>query len=59
MAKQGKKLTYRMKVFLEKIGVKDIDDWGYVKNTNEVFLIRNKITNEEISYKKDDYNITF
>ena len=49
----AKILTYKMKKWLDKKGLNP-KEWGYVKNTNEIFVIVNKTTKEKKTFIKDE-----
>jgi hypothetical protein len=53
-----KNLTRRMKDFAIKRKL-DPDEWGYIMNTPELFVIVNKNTNEKKEYDKSLYPNTY
>ena len=55
---KGKKLTFRMKKYLSNKMKLNPDDWVYIKNTSEEFVIKNKETKEERVINKIEHNIT-
>ena len=55
---RGKNLTFRMKKYLSNKMKLNPDDWVYIKNTSEEFVIKNKGTKEERVINKIEHNIT-
>lgn len=55
---RGKNLTFRMKKYLSNKMKLNPDDWVYIKNTSEEFVIKNKETKEERVINKIEHNIT-
>ena len=55
---RGKNLTFRMKKYLSNKMKLNPDDWIYIKNTAEEFVIKNKETKEERVINKIEHNIT-
>ena len=55
---RGKNLTFRMKKYLSNKMKVNPDDWVYIKNTSEEFVIKNKETKEERVINKIEHNIT-
>ena len=55
---RGKNLTFRMKKYLSNKMKLNPDDWVYIKNTSEEFVIKNKETKEERVIDKVEHNIT-
>ena len=55
---KGKNLTFRMKKYLSNKMKLNPDDWVYIKNTSEEFVIKNKKTKEERVINKIEHNIT-
>ena len=55
---KGKNLTFRMKKYLSNKMKLNPDDWVYIKNTSEEFVIKNKETKEERVINKIEHNIT-
>ena len=55
---RGKNLTFRMKKYLSNKMKLKPDDWVYIKNTSEEFVIKNKETKEERVINKIEHNIT-
>ena len=55
---KGKNLTFRMKKYLSNKMKLNPDDWVYIKNTSEEFVIKNKETKEERIIDKVEHNIT-
>ena len=55
---RGKNLTFRMKKYLSNKMKLNPDDWVYIKNTSEEFVIKNKETKEERIIDKIEHNIT-
>lgn len=54
---KGKNLTFRMKKYLSNKMKLNPDDWVYIKNTSEEFVIKNKETKEERVINKIEHNI--
>ena len=55
---RGKNLNFRMKKYLSNKMKLNPDDWVYIKNTSEEFVIKNKETKEERVINKIEHNIT-
>ena len=55
---KGKKLTFRMKKYVGSKMKLNPDDWLYLKNTPDEFVIKNKETKEERVINKIEHNIT-
>ena len=55
---RGKNLTYKMKKYVSDKMRLNADDWTYVKNTLEEFVLVNKITKEKKIVNKIERNIT-
>ena len=55
---KGKKLTFRMKKYLSNKMKLNPDDWVYIKNTSEEFVIMNRETKEKRTIDKIEHNIT-
>ena len=55
---RGKNLTFRMKKYLSNKMKLNPDDWVYIKNNSEEFVIKNKETKEERVINKIEHNIT-
>ena len=55
---RGKNLTFRLKKYLSNKMKLNPDDWVYIKNTSEEFVIKNKETKEERVINKIEHNIT-
>ena len=54
---KGKNLTRNMKKYVSKNLKLDPDEFTYIKNTNELFVLKNKSSGEEISINKIERNI--
>lgn len=54
---KGKNLTRNMKKYVSKKLKLDPDEFTYIKNTNELFVLKNKSTNEIIEINKLERNI--
>lgn len=54
---RGKNLTRNMKKYVSKNLKLDPNNFTYIKNTNELFVLKNKDTNEEIEINKLERNI--
>ena len=55
---RGQNLTFRIKTYLSNKMKLNPDDWIYIKNTSEEFVIKNKETKEERVINKIEHNIT-
>ena len=55
---RGTNSTFRMKKYLSNKMKLNPDDWVYIKNTSEEFVIKNKETKEERVINKIEHNIT-
>ena len=55
---KGKKLTFRMKKYVGSKMKLNPDDWLYLKNTPDEFVIMNRETKEERIIDKVEHNIT-
>ena len=55
---KGKKLTFRMKKYVGSKMKLNPDDWLYLKNTPDEFVIMNRETKEERIIDKIEHNIT-
>lgn len=54
---KGKNLTRNMKKYVSKNLKLDPDEFTYIKNTNELFVLKNKSSGEEITINKIERNI--
>ena len=55
---KGKKLTFRMKKYVGSKMKLNPDDWLYLKNTPDEFVIMNRETKEKRIIDKVEHNIT-
>ena len=55
---KGKKLTFRMKKYVGGKMKLNPDDWLYLKNTLDEFIIMNRETKEKRTIDKIEHNIT-
>ena len=55
---KGKKLTFRMKKYVGNKMKLNPDDWLYLKNTPDEFVIMNRETKEKRTIDKIEHNIT-
>ena len=55
---KGKKLTFRMKKYVGSKMKLNPDDWLYLKNTPDEFVIMNRETKEKCTIDKIEHNIT-
>lgn len=55
---KGKKLTFRMKKYVGGKMKLNPDDWLYLKNTPDEFIIMNRETKEKCTIDKIEHNIT-
>ena len=55
---KGKKLTFRMKKYVGSKMKLNPDDWLYLKNTPDEFVIMNRETKEKRTINKIEHNIT-
>lgn len=56
---KGKNLTYKMKRFIDKELHLIPEEWTYVKNTSDLFVLVNKNTNEKKYIDKTMYASDF
>lgn len=55
---KGKNLTFRMKKYVGGKMKLNPEEWVYIKNTPDEFIIKNKETKEERVIDKIEHNIT-
>jgi len=55
---KGKKLTFRMKKYVGSKMKLNPDEWLYLKNTPDEFVIMNRETKEKRIIDKVEHNIT-
>ena len=55
---KGKNLTFRMKKYVGGKMKLNPEEWVYIKNTTDEFIIKNKETKEERVIDKIEHNIT-
>lgn len=56
---RGKNLNFKMKKYVYDKMRLDPNDWLYIKNTNEEFIMVNKVTGEKKTIDKIERNITY
>lgn len=56
---RGKNLNFKMKKYVSDKMRLDPNDWLYIKNTNEEFIMVNKVTGEKKIIDKIERNIAY